>query len=55
MKRAVNLTIDTETLDRVEAMRGMVKRSTIIDDLLKRGLECRELSVVNKNGGNENG
>lgn len=53
MKRAVNLTIDTETLDRVEAIRGMVKRSTIIDALLKRGLESGGMPVVNKIGANE--
>lgn len=49
MKKAVNLTIDEQTVSRIDTMRGLVPRSTMVDALLKRGLECSEIQVTHIN------
>jgi metal-responsive CopG/Arc/MetJ family transcriptional regulator len=40
MKTHIGLTIDTELLTKIENLRGMTKRSTFIEHLLKLGLEA---------------
>jgi metal-responsive CopG/Arc/MetJ family transcriptional regulator len=39
MKTHIGLTIDTELLMQIENLRGMTKRSTFMEHLLKLGLE----------------
>ena len=45
-KQAVNLTIDVPILERIDNMRGLIPRSTIINALIKSGLGCVELQVT---------
>ncbi|MEM3827838.1 MAG: hypothetical protein QXP36_01285 [Conexivisphaerales archaeon] len=40
MKAHIGLTIDTELLNQIESLRGMTKRSTFIEHLLRLGLEA---------------
>jgi len=40
MKTHIGLTIDTELLNQIESLRGMTKRSTFIEHLLRLGLEA---------------
>ena len=42
MKVRVGLTINPELLEKIEAFRGMVKRSTFIEHLVELGLETYE-------------
>ena len=39
MKRHIGLTIESELLEGIEALRGREKRSTFIEHLLKLGLK----------------
>jgi metal-responsive CopG/Arc/MetJ family transcriptional regulator len=47
MKAHIGLTIDKELLNQIESLRGMAKRSTFIEHLLRLGLEAyaRENSI----------
>jgi metal-responsive CopG/Arc/MetJ family transcriptional regulator len=47
MKAHIGLTIDEELLHQIESLRGMTKRSTFIEHLLRLGLEAytRENSI----------
>ena len=47
MKTHIGLTIDKELLNQIESLRGMTKRSTFIEHLLRLGLEAyaRENSI----------
>lgn len=40
MKAHIGLTIDRELLNQIETLRGMTKRSTFIEHLLRLGLEA---------------
>jgi len=40
MKTHIGLTIDKELLNQIETLRGMTKRSTFIEHLLRLGLEA---------------
>ena len=40
MKTHIGLTIDKELLNQIESLRGMTKRSTFIEHLLRLGLEA---------------
>jgi len=46
MKKAVNLTLDGPTIERIDEIRGMIPRSTIIDELIQRGLKCSDIQVA---------
>jgi hypothetical protein len=48
VKKAVNLTLEESTINFIDQNRGMIPRSTIIDDILKRSLESRSLPVTYK-------
>jgi metal-responsive CopG/Arc/MetJ family transcriptional regulator len=39
MKQHIGLTIDTELLTEIEKLRGMAKRSTFIEHLIRLGLK----------------
>jgi metal-responsive CopG/Arc/MetJ family transcriptional regulator len=40
MKTHIGLTIDKELLHQIESLRGMAKRSTFVEHLLRLGLEA---------------